>query len=247
MPWRRAVADACRGARKAFLHDPTLLLVPPAAPAARVNDLEPPDVTIVSKDIHTDNQQRAAEARKAIHAVCLRFSLKLRLRCARLWPAAVARPFFQGRSDSRQSRAHSSRTVPENRFFSVPIQGEVISRALRTKQSSNRWNFRRRVRVKVNNSSSIRDRVRSLRRRLPSRTLRHQEAQQACTASGIHIRSTGSIAVQRYAKERHISRASARTALVPPSKCPRTQRRIQILRGPRWMHRRAPQSSTVKA
>ena len=67
--WRcRGAAPSRRLSRrgKAFLDDPTLLFVRPATPAARVNDFEATDVTIVGKDIHTNSQLRAAEARKAI-------------------------------------------------------------------------------------------------------------------------------------------------------------------------------------
>ena len=62
--------------RKALLHNATLLFVRPATPAARVNDFEPTDVTTVGKDIHTNSQLRAAQARKAVHAVCLRVSIR---------------------------------------------------------------------------------------------------------------------------------------------------------------------------
>ena len=52
--------------RTAFLDDPQLLLLRPAAPAASVNNLETSDLAIVSRDIHTDSQLHPPFAGKTV-------------------------------------------------------------------------------------------------------------------------------------------------------------------------------------
>lgn len=59
------------GSRQALLDNAHLLALGPAPTAARVDDLEPGDLMIISKDIHTDSQRGGDHLRKAALGGCL--------------------------------------------------------------------------------------------------------------------------------------------------------------------------------